>query len=105
MRTLDPIGRSTFRDDYNPPEQTKRTAFALRTNAGANLLEIGERRVSKVSLAAWLGRHREFEGLSGLVSWFDETFPQADTDLDTFYTDEAHSISGTGFTSTTRQAA
>ena len=85
MRTQDILGRSILNDDYNPPAQRRRRRFGLKPDAGATL-SASQKKVSRVSLAAWLGRNKEFEDIEGLADWFVSIYPLAGTDLSVFYT-------------------
>lgn len=85
LRTLDPLGRSILRDDYNPPAQRKRSKFALRPDAITALRNAEQPSVSRISLAAWLGRDRDFESVGAMIEWFNRTYPLVGTTLGSFY--------------------
>ncbi|MFC9688173.1 AAA family ATPase [Kribbella sp. NPDC056951] len=87
LRTQDILGRSILTDDFGQDGNKKRTKFSIQDGAGHRLRE-AQPLVSKAALATWLGRHERFEDLDSLTTWFDNEFPTAGTDLNTFYTDE-----------------
>ncbi len=84
LRTQDILGRSILIDDYGQDGNKKRTKFSIQSDAGAKLLQ-AQPLVRKAALAAWLGRHEQFDDLDDLATWFDVEFPTDGTDLNMFY--------------------
>lgn len=84
LRTQDLLGQQLFEIAWNE-DHTKRVGTALRPTAGSALRTQGVKNVSRFSLAVWLARHVDLDGLEDYLNWFDHEYPLDGTDLDDFY--------------------
>ena len=98
LRTQDLLGQQLF-DIAWDDGHAKRLGTALRPTAGVSLLEQHVKPVNRLSLALWLGRAEDLDGLDAFLDWFDVEYPLGDTDLSDFYprdipayADKSHSL-------------
>lgn len=84
LRTQDLLGQELFEIEWND-DRTKRLGTALRPTAGQALADRNIKPVSRFSLALWLGRHLDLDGIEAYLDWFDAAYPLEGTDLTSFY--------------------